>query len=323
MRHRLFALCLTSLWGMQAAMAADEPVDGESIEEIEVTGERAGPRLWRVSNGEHVVWLLGTLDPLPRQMSWRSQELVAVLGEVKQVVPSEPDVDVEAGPITLMRTYFQWRRVRTLPEGQTLQNWLTPQQHARWVALKKRYDMRDKTIDRQLPMLAALRLYRRALDVSKLASGTGIERSVVKLARKHKVAVRQTHLEVDDPRGLVKQVGEIPREAQVACLESVMERLEKDLDTIKAQANAWSLGDVDTLRALPYPREIRECQNALENSGDMKRIIADANAAWIGAVDRSLVSGPPTLAVRPIYELLKSDGTLAALRAKGYRVEGP
>jgi hypothetical protein len=174
-----------------------------------------------------------------------------------------------------------------------------------------------------MPMLAALRLYRRALDVSKLASGTGVEKSVVKLARRHKVKVRQTRLEVNDPRNLVSEIGEIPREAQVACFESVIARLEQGLDTIKAQANAWALGDVDALRTLPYPREIRECQTALETSGDLKQIIADANAGWSAAVDAALTSGTPTLGVRPIYDLLKPDGTLAKLREKGYRVEGP
>jgi hypothetical protein len=102
-----------------------------------------------------------------------------------------------------------------------------------------------------------------------------------------------------------------------------MDRLEKDIDTIKAQAIAWANGDVDTLRALPYPGEIQQCQGALEASGNMKQIIDESNAGWNASVLKALTSGPPTLAVRPIYELLKPEGTLAALKTKGYRVEGP
>jgi uncharacterized protein YbaP (TraB family) len=320
---RVLAMLATGLlWVSRPTLAAVDA--GESaIAEIEVTGERAGPRLWRVSNGEHVVWLLGTLDPLPKQMVWRSHELESVLDEVKQVVPSRPDVDLDAGPITLLRTWLQWRRVQKLPDNATLQTWLSPALYSRWSAMKARYQMRDKDIDRQQPILAALNLYRRAMDVSKLGTGTGIEKSVLKLARQHKVRIAQTSLKVTDPRGLVTELGEIPKAAQLACLDAVLAKLEKDVDTLKAQANAWALGDVTTLRSLPYPREIEECQSTLENSGDMKQLIAETNRGWNAAVENALTRGPPTLAIAPIYELLKPEGTLARLAARGYRVEGP
>jgi uncharacterized protein YbaP (TraB family) len=227
------------------------------IEEVSITGERAGPRLWRVSNGDHVVWLLGTLDPLPKDMTWRSRELESVLGEVDQVLPSEPDVDLKAGPITLARLYFQWRRVRNIPDKGTLKDWLSPELYARWTVLKTRYGVRDKDFDRQLPMLAAARLYRQALRVSGLASDVGVERAVMKLARKHKVRVTRTDLKVEKPRDILAQLAEIPREAQVACLEAMVERLENDIETMKAQARAWALGDVQMSRAADLGRHER------------------------------------------------------------------
>ncbi len=306
-----------------AGNAASLASSGDSdVEEISVTGERAGPRLWRVSNGEHVVWLLGTLDPLPKQMVWRSQELEAVLGEVKQVVPSRPNVDLDAGPITLLRTWFQWRRVQKLPNNATLKEWLSPPLYARWSAMKVRYQMRDKDIDRQQPILAVLNLYRRAMDVSNLGTGTGIEKSVLKLARKHKVRIQQTPLKVADPRGLVTELGEIPKAAQLACFEAVIAKLEKDIETLKAQANAWALGDVATLRSLPYPRDRGMPEHAREfrgheaaHRGNQPRLECGGGA---GASARADHAGGG-----PIYELLKRDGTLAKLAAKGYRVEGP
>ena len=323
LRVSLLAVLLggSALLACAQSFASDEPQD--EVETVEITGERPGPRLWRISKGDHVAWLLGTLDPLPKQMTWRSRELEKVLGEVKQVLPSEPDVDLYAGPITLVRTYFTWRKVRTLPGNETLKDWLPPPLYTRWSALRVRYNLRDDKVERQLPVLAGLKLYRRALDFSKLSTGTGIEKSVVKLARKHDVKVRQTQIKVKEPRDLVTQVGEIPRAAQVACLEAIVERLEKDIETLKAQANAWAVGDVETLRALPYPKEIQSCQDALENSGDMKKLIAEANGQWSSTLERALDDGTPTLGIRPIYELLKPDGTLDRLRARGYQVEGP
>ncbi len=97
---------------------------------------------------------------------------------------------------------------------------------------------------------------------------------MIKLARRHNVRINQTPLKVQDPRGLVTELSEIPRAAQLACFEAVVSKLERDIDTLKAQANAWALGDVAALRALPYPKEIEECQSTLESSGDMKQLIA-------------------------------------------------
>ncbi|MEJ0038261.1 MAG: TraB/GumN family protein [Gammaproteobacteria bacterium] len=319
-----WALCAVSCFSTGAALAA-EPETPDGVEEIEVSGERPGPNLWKVSNGDHFVWIMGTLDPLPKGITWRPNEIEAVLGEVKQLVPSRPDLDVSAGPITLVRTYMAWRRAKKIPGNETLKDWLPPALYARWTALRIRYKAKDNDIEKLVPVLAASKLYARALDISKLSSsGDGIEKSVIKLARKHNVKVRQTEIKIEDPRALVNQFGEMPRERQVACLESIVERLEKDMETMKAQANAWALGDVATLRGLPYPKEIEVCKDMFETSEVMRKIIEGTNSGWNGSVDAALNgTGKPTLAVKPIYELLGANGTIEKLRARGFKVEGP
>lgn len=292
-------------------------------QEVTVVGERAGPRLWRVTNGEHVLWILGTLDPLPKDMTWRSSEVESVLREVQQVLPSQPAVSVHAGPITYVRLFFQLRRVRTIPGGQTLKDWLSPELYARWAALKVRYRVTDRGIDRQTPVLAAFNLYGRALEAARLLPGPAIQNSVLKLARKRKVQVQSIPLSVDDPRGVISEWQAMPRSAQIDCLEAIVGRLETDLDTIRAQARAWALGDVQTLRKLPYPQEIVACNAALGMSGHMRQLIDAAKAQESVALQSALTAGHATLAVRPIYDLFGADGTLAMLKSAGYTVEGP
>ena len=44
--------------------AASAPATSEStqrLEEVDVVGERPGPKLWKVTRGGHVLWVLGTL----------------------------------------------------------------------------------------------------------------------------------------------------------------------------------------------------------------------------------------------------------------------
>jgi len=317
--------CLIASTALAAAAAETPPSSDDEVQEIAVAVERPGPNLWKVSRGDHFVWIMGTLDPLPKGIAWRSNEVEAVLGEVKQLVPSRPDLDVSAGPITLVRTYMAWRRAKKIPGNETLKNWLPPELYARWTALRVRYKVKDNDIEKLVPVLAASRLYARALDISKLsASGDGIEKTIIRLARKHDVKVRQTEIKIKEPRALVDQFGEMPRERQVACLESIVERLEHDMDTMKSQANAWAMGDVATLRKLPYPKEIEVCKDMFETSEVMKKMIEATDAGWNASVEAALNgTGKPTLAVKPIYELLGANGTIEKLRARGFKVEGP
>ena len=305
------------------APAKNVTADGTAPEEIAVVGERPGPNLWRVTNGEHVLWILGTLDPLPKDMTWRSHEVEAVLHEVQQVLPNEPAVHVQAGPITYVRMFFQLRHIRTIPGGETLKDWLSPDLYARWAALKTRYRVTDRGIDRQTPVLAAFTLYGRALTVSKLSTGPAIENSVLKMARKDKVRIQKTNLTVDDPRAVIAEWGNMSRAAQIGCFEAIVTRLETDLNTIRAQANAWAVGDVETLRKLPYPQEAEACNAALGMSGHMRQLIDAARSRTAAALDTALIQERGTLAVRSIYDLLGPNGTLASLKSKGYLVEGP
>ena len=45
---------------------------GPELDEVLVTGERPGPGMWRIAKNGHDLWILATLRPLPKDMTWRS-----------------------------------------------------------------------------------------------------------------------------------------------------------------------------------------------------------------------------------------------------------
>ena len=55
----------------------------------------------------------------------------------------------------------------------------------------------------------------------------------------------------------------------------------------------------------------------------MRSLIARAQADWLISVEDSLGRNQGTLAVQSMDRLLGEHGTLAALKSKGYHVEGP
>lgn len=301
---------------------ASEPEDSV-LEEVEVTGERPGPRMWRVSKGEHVMWVLGTLDPLPKNMKWKSQPVEDVLAEADEVLSGGVSVSADIGPITAFRLYRQWRRVQKNPDDVTLQEAVPAPLYARFEALRTKHAPRDDSMERMQPMFAGGRLFVKAVSRSGLASRNSIQRTVLKLAKKKRVKVTQIKLEIEDPQGLLDSVAGTPREAQLACLETTIARLETDVGAMVARANAWASGDVDALRALPYPNQEAACWEAVSSSPRIKEIGDRARADWLAAADKALDKNSTTLALQSMDRLLGSDGLLQIFRSKGYQVEGP
>ena len=56
---------------------ADTP--SEDLDVVLVTGEQPGPGLWKVSSGDHVLWILGEVAPQPNKVTWRSKRFEALL----------------------------------------------------------------------------------------------------------------------------------------------------------------------------------------------------------------------------------------------------
>jgi hypothetical protein len=92
---------------------------------------------------------------------------------------------------------------------------------------------------------------------------------------------------------------------------------------MQARASAWALGDVDALRRLPHADNRAACITAVSNSERVRALIARAQDDWMLAVEDSLNRNRGTLGVQSMDRLLGEHGVLAALRAKGYTVEGP
>ena len=55
-----------------------------------VSGRYHGPKLWRVSKDGHVLWVLGTVAPLPKRMVWQTEDIQRLLARTQEVIPAWP-----------------------------------------------------------------------------------------------------------------------------------------------------------------------------------------------------------------------------------------
>src|ERR1700731_5441567 len=117
---RAAAGCVLLLAGA-AAVHAQQPAGAAASgapgpeTEIGVEGRHEGPRMWKVRKGDHTLWILGTISPLPKKMVWQPDAVQEVLRNTQEVVPAWPAYGIGANPLTALRVYIEWRGRRKLP----------------------------------------------------------------------------------------------------------------------------------------------------------------------------------------------------------------
>lgn len=312
-----------------ASAAAPPPI--LDMDAIVVTGAQPGPGLWKFSKGDRTLWVLGTLSPLPQHITWVSRDVDAAIAQ-SGIALQAPGLSVDAdiglfGRLSLIPSLF---KLRKNPDGATLEQRLPPELYARWGVLKAKYLGGDRAIERWRPVFAASELYKAALKKNGLIDTGVIIGPVLDKAVKAAGIDKQSTtfaIKLDDPKATLKAFNASSLD-DVACFRKTLDRLETDLAVMRTRANAWATGDIDTLRALPYDDQNLACLSALTESGfsqsmgiaNLQEKIADQ---WYRSVDEAVASHRVVFAVLPIKQLLKSDGVVAKLQAKGYAVEAP
>jgi hypothetical protein len=332
MRHRTPFL-IGLLAAVSASAFAQTPsTSGPPIRDLAplvVSGVQPGPGLWKVRRGENTMWVLGTVSPLPRRMEWESRDVEKVIAQSQEVIEG-PGVRIDAdigffGKLVLAPKAFGARKN---PDGQTLQQVVPPDMYARWLVLKHKYVGDDRSVESYRPILAAMELYQEAIKDTGLRQGGVVWPVVERLAKRYKVPRTETMVTVmiQDPKVALQEL-RVSKLEDLDCFSRTLQRLESDLGAMRERANAWAVGDLEALKALPYTDQNEACRRAASQSAVLRKrtgdVEAQAAARWIGAAEAALAKNRVTFAVLPMRELLKPDGYVAKLRAKGYAVEEP
>ncbi|CAN7601450.1 TraB/GumN family protein [Pseudoduganella sp. LjRoot289] len=322
---------------VSAAPAGTPPADPGEVaeatdpagEKILVAGQRPGPGLWKVSKDEHVLWVFGTYGPLPQKMVWRSQQVETILAQSQEVL-EEPGASAHVGwlrGITLLPYVIG---IKKNPDGATLKDVLPADVYARWQTLKGKYLGDNDGIERERPIFAAETLYRAGLKHAGLSNGYEVRAAIDQQIKKNKLKVTspRIELEVDDPARMIRKFKNSPLE-DVACFSKTLERLESDLDAMRVRANAWSKGDLAGIQKLSFADHRAACDDAMRNAAFVKDqpafkdMEARARAAWMAAAEKALAANASTFAMLHLKDILGPQGYIAALEARGYKVESP
>ena len=334
------ALCLSLCLYAWSAPSFSQPQEAASVpaappeaqaapEQIHVVAQRPGPGMWKVSKGDHVLWVFGTYAPLPRNMEWRAHEVeAAIAGSQEYLAPM--GAKAEAGffkGITLLPHLIG---VRKNPDGATLRDLMPAEQYARWTGLKAKYMPDNEDAERERPLFAAEALMRVARKQAGLVDDDAVRKRVQELVKKNKLAYTSStvDLPMDNARTLLKNFKKTPLK-DVACLSSTMANLETEIAEASTRANAWARGNVDEIRKLNFAEREEACfDNVFDNAifdadPAFKNMRGQMRRKWLANAEKALAANASTFALLQIKDIIDPNGVIAALAAKGYTVEQP
>ncbi len=323
-------LCLSLLTASAWAQTPpDASIENAAAEQILVVGQRPGPGLWRVSKGEHVLWIFGTHSPLPKKMEWRAYEVEAILAKSQEFI-EPPSTKSDIGVLRALTLLPLAIGVQNNPDGGQLKDVLPPEIYARWLPLKEKYIGKNDDIERKRPVFVAQQLYRAALSQAGLENDNEVRKTIDAIVKKNKIKVTQTEvlLPIKDPRGMLKEFKKSAMD-DAACFSATLERIETDIDFMRTRANAWAMGDIEAMQRISHADREQACNQAmtsspaLKNSPEFQNMDARMEEVWLGAAERALANNDTTFAVMSIRRLLDQKGVLAALEARGYTVHKP
>jgi hypothetical protein len=329
-RTSLFCLFFLSAPGWAQTAPEPEPEAVEAApEKILVVGQRPGPGLWKVSKGEHVLYIFGVHSPLPKKLEWRAQEVETILARSQEFIES-PATKADIGVFRALTLLPLAIGLEKLPDGAYLKDVLPPEVYARWLPLKEKYIGRNDDLERMRPIFVAERLNSAALRQAGLENDAQVRATIYQIIKKNKIKVTNTEvvLPIKDPRGMLKEFKKSQME-DAACFSATMDQLETDIDAMRVRANAWAKGDIAEIQRTNFAAREQACRQAmnsspaLKNSPEFQSMEARMAETWINAVEKALDKNDSTFAVLKMSTLLNPKGVLQTLASKGYVVQQP
>jgi uncharacterized protein len=267
-----------------------------------------GPALWKLSDADSEIWLLGTVHVLPRDVAWKSPAIEAAFAQAEVIYFETPTDDTAAQEVAAV---VQQEGLN--PKGVTLSSQLAGADHARLVRVAAQFGVPMAAMELQRPWLAALQLSLAALSREGYVAEAGVER--VLEADAAKAGKRIAYFET--PTEQMQIFGRLSAQAERQFLVSTLRQIEEEKAASAQLDKLWSRGDVAGLTKLTLPM-IDEAGPEVADA-----LIYARNGRWVAKIDELMAGKGRVFIAVGAAHLVGERGLPAQLRARGYAVEGP
>jgi uncharacterized protein YbaP (TraB family) len=276
------------------------------VQELDVVKHLPGPALWRVTRGGSEVIILGSLQPLPHLLVWDTTRMVNALdGATALLLPPEPKFGVlDSVSLFFNRGLFELH-------GETLTQALPPEERARYDHVLALIHAKPDKYQHMKPAVAGGFLigdWRRAAGLSDAKPISTVE----KLAQADHVPIR--HIGDFDAAPFAKTIAQMSPSASLACFDAAMDDIDREAGHAPANAKAWANAD---LKAIGQSYTISVFDRCLMQSPSVQGLLERGMAEGMQAIEQALQRPGKTVAVIDLNFLLRPNGVLDRLKAKG------
>lgn len=306
----LAAVCLFSAWTAPASAQTPPEAEAAELEPVVVTARRIGVPVWRITGGAGTMVLVGHINQVPRDAKWNPRALEEAVGLADRVVfPTTKRVSAA----DLGRILFRARRLALLPQGKTLDDYISPELGRRMDALQAR-GLLPADYKQRHPYGLIPDLLRYA--GGRLRGGDDAGDIIADAARKLRIPQETVGVLTGD--AILDGYIEGGPAVHIPCLENAVAAAEIGAEAGRRRIEAWTRSRVAEVAASPidqatlacFPYGVQTARGAFREQ-------------WRAAIDKHLARPGVTLAVVPIQFLAEPEGLLDRLAARGLAIEGP
>ncbi|MDI1328361.1 MAG: TraB/GumN family protein [Brevundimonas sp.] len=308
------AFILTLLAGASppvASVAQTPETEATELDEVIVLARRSGAPMWTVTRGDSTLILVGAITGIPRDLSWRPDDLEAAAARSDQILSPQ---EGRASVTDLFRVIWRARTIARMPEGQTTADYLTPDYQARLEALmagERNEDWRRRSL-----LFVGFDLMQDKAGYRSGRTGDDAMDVIRRAARRARVPVRP----VGTVRGdeLIDSLINAPEDAHVPCVQAAIAAAEAGPDATRDRAEDWRALRVADVVGSPVDQALNQCWPW----GDPE-IAPQLRQQWAAAIETAMISPGVTMGVAPVRLLAEAGGVLDGLEARGFEVVGP
>ena len=260
--------------------------------------------LWKVESGSKVLYLAGsvhalTADVYPLNPVFE-RAFAAADTLVEEIDLAEGDL-LTLGPMLLAKGMYQ--------DGRTFDSAVSKETLA---LVLKRLDspMAQQLIRGMKPWMVMLMLTAMQVQQAGLDVNLGLDKYFFDKAR----AARKTVVGLETAESQIDRFDQMPEPLQEQLLRSAVEDLDTQSKELGTIVTAWQRGDAPLL-------ERTLLAGFKQYPAAYQSLIVERNNNWMPQLEQCLARETPCLVVVGAAHLVGSDGLLALLQKRGYRVE--
>jgi uncharacterized protein len=265
----------------------------------------AYPAMWLAEDQDSKVYLFGSIHVLPEGVRWYTPAIAKAFENAEElVIESKAD---DASDDKEISDYIETKAL--LPEGQTLDELLSPADYARLQELVSVLELDEYQIARMQPWLLRIVLTNEIFERSGMQRTLGVDNLFEQTALRKEMKVSA----LETPREAMMTLAEYPLEVQVRQLSESLNKTagnSKD-DDFSGLLVSWAMGDIDR-----NARLIAAGMSPLT----YRNVVVDRNRKWLPRLEGYLSKPQQTMVVVGNAHLVGKGNLIDMLKHRGHTV---